>query len=142
MELTNPMTGLELAAVLPSLRTDRGQRYHDLVLQWKSAFGRIDVPLDIVTDDAGAALLQDPEVLYMQDAGMIVRLGSWQEKTVFGHKSPSIQASLCLVKDGQILERAGRINEASLLRMWKKAFAFQTKAAGILMAENCPGQSF
>lgn len=55
MELENPMTGLELTAVLPSLRTERGRRYHDLVLQWKSVFGQIDVPLSIVTEDAGAS---------------------------------------------------------------------------------------
>ena len=78
MKLDNPMTGLELTAVLPSLRTERGQRYHDLLLQWKPSFAAIDVPLDIVTEDAGDLMMQDPEVLYMEDRTVMEKLGGLQ----------------------------------------------------------------
>ena len=138
MKLDNPMTGLELTAVLPSLRTERGQRYHDLLLQWKPSFAAIDVPLDIVTEDAGDLMMQDPEVLYMEDRTVMEKLGGLQRKTVFGKETTTVRASLYLVLDTEVAGRAGRINECSLVRLWRKAFDIQTRAAGRLMAEQLP----
>lgn len=138
MKLDNPMTGLELTAVLPSLRTERGQRYHDLLLQWKPSFAAIDVPLDIVTEDAGDLMMQDPEVLYMEDRAVMEKLGGLQRKNVFGKETTTVRASLYLVLDTEVAARAGRINESSLVRLWRKAFDIQTRAAGRLMAEQLP----
>lgn len=138
MKLDNPMTGLELTAVLLSLRTERGQRYHDLLLQWKPSFAAIDVPLDIVTEDAGDLMMQDPEVLYMEDRTVMEKLGGLQRKTVFGKETTTVRASLYLVLDTEVAARAGRINECSLVRLWRKAFDIQTRAAGRLMAEQLP----
>ncbi len=138
MKLDNPMTGLELTAVLPSLRTERGQRYHDLLLQWKPSFAAIDVPLDIVTEDAGDLMMQDPEVLYMEDRTVMEKLGGLQRKNVFGKETTTVRASLYLVLDTEVAARAGRINECSLVRLWRKAFDIQTRAAGRLMAEQLP----
>ncbi len=138
MKLDNPMTGLELTAVLPSLRTERGQRYHDLLLQWKPAFAAMDVPLDIVTEDAGDLMMQDPEVLYMEDRTVMEKLGGLQRKNVFGKETTTVRASLYLVLDTEVAARAGRITERSLVRLWRKAFDIQTRAAGRLMAEQLP----
>lgn len=138
MKLDNPMTGLELTAVLPSLRTERGQRYHDLLLQWKPAFAAMDVPLDIVTEDAGDLMMQDPEVLYMEDRTVMEKLGGLQRKNVFGKETTTVRASLYLVLDTEVAARAGQINESSLVRLWRKAFDIQTRAAGRLMAEQLP----
>ena len=138
MKLDNPMTGLELTAVLPSLRTERGQRYHDLLLQRKPSFAALDVPLDIVTEDAGDLMMQDPEVLYMEDRTVMEKLGGLQRKTVFGKETTTVRASLYLVLDTEVAARAGRINECSLVRLWRKAFDIQTRAAGRLMAEQLP----
>lgn len=128
MELENPMTGLELTAVLPSLRTERGRRYHDLVLQWKSVFGQIDVPLSLVTEDVGGIQMQDPDTLYVEDSQIIDRLQARQEKAVFGHRTESVRASLFLVQNDAVAGRAARINSQSLQKLWKQAFLIQTKA--------------
>lgn len=128
MLLEDPVTGIELTAVLPSLRSERGRRYHDLLLQWKPHFSRIDIPVNIVTEDAGDVRLQDPEILYIQDSAIIRQLNAWQTKSVFGSEVETVRASLFLIRNEEILGETRRLSDKALARIWKQGFDLQMDA--------------
>lgn len=111
MQLDDPNTSLVLKAVVPDVRSTRGRKYEDLLFMWEQNFACLDVPVEKITE---------PEE--------IESLGCIKDKDVFGTKVSLVSASLFLMAGSELVARCGRINAASLQKMWNKALDYQISA--------------
>ena len=128
MYLDDPQTGLTLAAILPSLKTERGKRYHELVIGWAPAFASLDVPVQIIVPETPDFPAEGIEYIVDERSEDAQMLNAVVDKAVFGNSARTLQATLILYDDEGIVQRSSRINPASLDKMKAKAFSHQIRA--------------